>query len=199
MNEFTMNHHHSTRQPEAERDPAPGAGEDAGIDAQEDAGQDAGVGHRWNKDKAAEAARLRWAKAREQEAEALASVDEHDTRIVQTPIEVGAIMRRLSRDAKNGSATAAKELRAWLDTYPPTDSGYDLEALDRRTRDRLIARLMAELEAEEHGVGQPVFSPDELTRLLDALERRDGSDTGDWHAQVRHKLRAALGHRHPAE
>jgi hypothetical protein len=59
----------------------------------------------------------------------------------------------------------------------------------------MIARLMAEIEAEEEGVGQPVFSPDEMVRLLEALERRDGSDTGDWHGQVRHKLRAALGAR----
>ena len=33
----------------------------------------------------------------------------------------------------------------------------------------------------------------EAKRLLDALERRDGSDTGDWHAQVRCKLRHCLG------
>jgi hypothetical protein len=38
-----------------------------------------------------------------------------------------------------------------------------------------------------------------MARLLDALERRDGSDTGDWHGQVRHKLRAALGREQPAK
>lgn len=33
----------------------------------------------------------------------------------------------------------------------------------------------------------------EAIRLLDALERRDGRDTGDWHGQLRQKLTSAIG------
>lgn len=32
----------------------------------------------------------------------------------------------------------------------------------------------------------------EANRLLDALNQRDGSDTGDWHGQIRQKLEQGL-------
>ena len=42
-----------------------------------------------------------------------------------------------------------EELRAWLAEYPPTDDAISTEDLDRQTRDRLLARLLAELEEED--------------------------------------------------
>jgi hypothetical protein len=51
--------------------------------------------------------------------------------------------------AQNGNAPAARELRAWLAEYPPTDDAISTEDLDRQTRDRLLARLLAELEEED--------------------------------------------------
>jgi hypothetical protein len=33
----------------------------------------------------------------------------------------------------------------------------------------------------------------EAKRLLEALETKNGADTGDWHGQLRHKLEALLG------
>jgi hypothetical protein len=83
------------------------------------------------------------------QAEDLAAVREDDTRLLSVPVRVGVIIRKLEHDAVGGSTMAAKELREWLREYPPQDEGYDLEALDRRTRDRLIARLLLELGEDD--------------------------------------------------
>jgi hypothetical protein len=39
----------------------------------------------------------------------------------------------------------------------------------------------------------------EAARLQEALEKRDGRDTGDWHGQLRNKLAEALGPWNPPE
>jgi hypothetical protein len=70
--------------------------------------------------------------------------------------------------------------------------------LDRSSalRQRMYTRLLGEIEAEKQGVGHPVLSHDEMPA---ALERRVGSDTGDWHSHVRLELAAALGRENASE
>src|SRR5262249_44993661 len=63
-----------------------------------------------------------------------------DTRIVQVPIRIGNVIAGLERQAIKGNANAARELRAWLAEYPPEDATIDPEQLDRRTRQRMLAR-----------------------------------------------------------
>ena len=131
---------------------------DAVSDAEGTAEVDAQGPHRWGSEKAREAARLRWSKEREREAsevEAVLARADEDVRLVTTPIRVGAIMKRLEADAVKGSATAAKELRSWLDAYPPQDDSFDASALDRRTRARIYALLIAHVQQEE--VGNPAY------------------------------------------
>jgi hypothetical protein len=72
-----------------------------------------------------------------------------DVRFVQAPIRVGRIIGGLEREAVQGNPHAARELRAWLAEYPPRDDSISVDDLDRRTRDRLLARLLAELEEED--------------------------------------------------
>jgi hypothetical protein len=74
---------------------------------------------------------------------------EADVRMVYTPIRIGRIVRALETEAVNGNAHAARELRAWLAEYPPQDDAITPEQLSRRTRQRLMARLIAELEEED--------------------------------------------------
>jgi hypothetical protein len=69
--------------------------------------------------------------------------------MVYIPIRIGQIIRALETEALNGNAHAARELRAWLAEYPPKDDAISTEDLDRQTRDRLLARLLAELEEED--------------------------------------------------
>jgi hypothetical protein len=100
---------------------------------------------------AAEAARLRWAKQRARDAEAsdLATHErQHEVVVVRTTVATGAILKRLERDAKQGSTQAARELRAWLSDLP-IETDTDMSALDKRTRQALLARLLEEVEERE--------------------------------------------------
>ena len=100
---------------------------------------------------ARKAAQARWAKQRATEtpADAGDALPDDDVRTVISSVRVAEIIRALEREAHNGNANAARELRAWLQEYPPTDGSVDTDDLDRRTRDRLLARLLAELEEED--------------------------------------------------
>ena len=68
---------------------------------------------------------------------------------MKCPARVAPIVRALESEAINGNAHAARELRSWLAEYPPKDDAISTEDLDRQTRDRLLARLLAELEEED--------------------------------------------------
>jgi hypothetical protein len=76
-------------------------------------------------------------------------VDEDDARTVVVPARIGGIIRALEKSALTGNSNAARELRSWLAEYPPSDGSVSVEQLDRRTRDRILARLLAELEQED--------------------------------------------------
>jgi hypothetical protein len=96
-------------------------------------------------------ARLRWEKqrAREaQEADLVATERQHEVVVVRTTVATGAILKRLERDAKQGSTQAARELRAWLSDLP-IETDTDMSALDKRTRQALLARLLEEVEERE--------------------------------------------------
>lgn len=99
----------------------------------------------------AEAARLRWAKAREREAaqeEEAAALSTGKVVIVRTPVAVGDIIARLNTKAKTGDVQAARELREWMREYPADDET-DMSALDARTRQQVLARVLAEIAEEE--------------------------------------------------
>jgi len=100
---------------------------------------------------ARELAQRRWEKQRAKEATADTSPPEADdeVRIVQCRVRVGRIIVALEREAVRGNANAARELRSWLSEYPPTSDAVRTEDLDRITRDRLLARLLAELDEED--------------------------------------------------
>lgn len=97
----------------------------------------------FNAEKGREAAKRRWAKEREQRAQTseqlVAAVD--DQRLVLVPVSVGLVIQRLDADARKGSTQAARELRAWLESYPPQDESFDPQAVERRTRLRLMQLL----------------------------------------------------------
>lgn len=100
---------------------------------------------------AADAARLRWAKAREREAaqeEEAAALTSGKVVIVRTPVAVGDIIARLNTKAKTGDVQAARELREWMREYPADDET-DMSALDTRTRQQVLARVLAEIIEEE--------------------------------------------------
>lgn len=104
----------------------------------------------------AEAGRRRWALQRERDAAELEAVKaraDGDTRTVLVPVSVGAIITRLDKDAQQGSVSSAKELRAWLDAYPPSDAELDLGDLDRTTRARMKAALLAQVQQEDLHTG----------------------------------------------
>jgi hypothetical protein len=95
---------------------------------------------------ARKAALARHAKRRAQQNEP--QVDEDDARTVVVPVRIGGIIRALEKSALSGNSNAARELRSWLSEYPPSDGSVSVEQLDRQTRDRILARLLAELEQE---------------------------------------------------
>lgn len=98
-----------------------------------------------------EAAQARWRKERARQA---AEADEAEGKpklqaiMVRVPVEIGAIITRLAKDAKAGDVTSARELRAYMDAYP-AETHTDLSALDTRTLQALKARLLLEIEEEE--------------------------------------------------
>lgn len=95
---------------------------------------------------AREAARLRWAKERarktDAEAEAIHAATGHAV-VVRTSVQVGTIIQALARKAEKGGVTEARELRAYLSEFP-IETDTDVSALDRRTRQALLAMLMDE-------------------------------------------------------
>jgi len=68
--------------------------------------------------------------------------------LVRTPVNIGEIIGRLAADAKRGSTQAARELRSYLEAYPAEDAT-DMSVLDKRTRQQVIARLLADIEEDE--------------------------------------------------
>jgi hypothetical protein len=72
-----------------------------------------------------------------------------DIRIVQAPIRIGRVIAGLEREAVNGNAHAARELRAWLAEYPPRDDAIRAEDLDGQTRQRLMTKLLAIISEED--------------------------------------------------
>ena len=61
---------------------------------------------------------------------------------------MAATVRRLAAEAQRGSTHASRELRAWMDVLE-ADIPVSTSELDARTRQRLLARLLAELQAED--------------------------------------------------
>ncbi len=85
--------------------------------------------------------------------------------VVRVPVAVGDIISRLGIDAKKGNTQAARELREWMREYPAEDET-DISALDTRTRQQVIARVLADIAEDEGGV------PDGPTEPV-----TDGSDS----------------------
>jgi hypothetical protein len=99
-----------------------------------------------------ELAQRRWAKQRESEAgadSASASEADHHVRLVTVPARIGKVIAALEREAANGNANAARELRGWLAEYPPDDTELSVETLDKKTRQRALAYVLARLEEED--------------------------------------------------
>jgi len=68
-------------------------------------------------------------------------------------IRVGEIIQALEHKARKGDAHAARELRSWLAEYPPTDESIDLADVPAAVRERMIKRLLAEIEEEDAANG----------------------------------------------
>jgi hypothetical protein len=103
----------------------------------------------------AEAASRRWQRQRQREQDdAAAAVYDRsgEVLVVRTTVETGKIIARLSADAKQGSTQAARELREWLNRVD-IERDTDVSALDRATRQRLKARILAEMHEEEAAAG----------------------------------------------
>lgn len=125
--------------------------EDAEGRTDKDATGDAQEGRQFGKMTPSEAARRRWEKHRARQADAEdVSVQEHEEEavLVRVSVQTGAIIKRLAKDAKQGDVQAARELRAWLSEVAQ-DSETSVSALDRRTRQALLARLLAEIDEDE--------------------------------------------------
>jgi hypothetical protein len=69
--------------------------------------------------------------------------------VVKVPIRVGQIIRAYEQKATKGDVQAGRELRSWLADYPPEDDELRLEDMPHVLRQRLLARLIAEIEAED--------------------------------------------------
>jgi hypothetical protein len=72
---------------------------------------------------------------------------------VRVPIRVAVIVQAFEKEAAKGDANAARELRAWLDRFPPEDASMTPDQLDAVRIDRLMQRLLAELDAEDAANG----------------------------------------------
>ena len=99
----------------------------------------------------AEAGRLGGIKSQEKRREKAEEAAKLDADSISTvvPIRVARIIRALEIDAAQGHAAAARELRAWLERYPPRDEEVTPDALPAVLRARLLARLIAEDDAEQ--------------------------------------------------
>jgi hypothetical protein len=132
------------------------AARDAGDDAGKDADHMQAKGRFRDPEKAREAARARWAKRRAQEAaeEIAPPGDDGDVRMVYVPLPVAKIVRAYITAAEKGNANAGRELRSWLEKYPPREEGVDIAQLDRDLRDAILARLVREVEEERAAQAQ---------------------------------------------
>lgn len=103
-----------------------------------------------------EAARLRWEQVRAREARTAeddALDHEDDALIVRVSVQVGQIIRRLAKDAKGGNVQSARELRAYLADVAQ-DSETSVAALDRKTQQQVLARLLDEIAEEDAAQAQ---------------------------------------------
>jgi hypothetical protein len=64
-------------------------------------------------------------------------------------VDTVEVIRTLNRQAKAGDVSAARELRAWMEAHPEVDQHVDLALQPAVIRDRLLRRLLAELEEWE--------------------------------------------------
>lgn len=96
---------------------------------------------------ASEAASLRWAQHRARE-QAQAEGARDDVALVTVPVRIGSVITALAKDAEKGNVQSARELRAYLEAYPPVDET-DLDALDKRTRQALIGELLLVVQRGE--------------------------------------------------
>ncbi len=67
--------------------------------------------------------------------------------LVRVTVEVGQVIDKLASEARSGNVQAARELREWLSKVE-AETDTSVSALDRATRQRLKARLLADIEAE---------------------------------------------------
>jgi hypothetical protein len=112
-------------------------------------------------------------------AERAAEVDEQEAHsradevvIVRTTIETGKVIDKLARQAKDGNVQAARELRSWLAELP-VETKTDLADLDPRLRQRILARVIAELEEaedDERELGEPLVRGRVLREIADDLD-----------------------------
>jgi len=84
-------------------------------------------------------------------------------RHLRVPVNVAATVRRLAAEAQRGSTHASRELRAWMAELE-ADIPVSTSELDAKTRQRLLTRLLSELEAEDDpqpspGVAAPQNAP----------------------------------------
>lgn len=120
---------------------------DAATDADQAAGSDAAPKVAFGGLTPSEAARKRWDRKRAQdEAEDQARADDarKEVALVRVTVEIGAVIDKLAREAKGGNVQAARELREWLSKVE-AETDTSVSALDRATRQRMKARLLAEM------------------------------------------------------
>lgn len=106
---------------------------------------------------AREAARLRWEKERARRAAEEDKAAEAATGQIlrwSGSLRVGEIIQALETKARKGDSHAARELRSWLSEYPPTDEAVDLADMPAAMRQKLLKRLVAEVEDEEAASGE---------------------------------------------
>jgi hypothetical protein len=121
-----------------------------------DAEEGAKEGAQFGKLTPSQAASLRWQRVKERQAAGLTDVaTEHANEVkwVRVPVRVGTIIQRLVRDASKGDVGAARELRSWLSEVE--EEGTETSQLDTKTRQAMLDRLLADIEAEEEGGGHP--------------------------------------------
>jgi hypothetical protein len=130
------------------------AGGDAGTDAENDAQRMQAKGRFSDPELARKAAQARWAKHRapQLDAEIAAQADGDDVLMVYVPLPVAKIVRAYIKAAEKGNANAGRELRSWLEKYPPRDECVDIAQLDRDMRDAILARLVREVEEERAAI-----------------------------------------------
>jgi hypothetical protein len=75
------------------------------------------------------------------------------------PVKVAAILRALEKEAMEGIPQAGRELRAWLEKYPPQDERVRIEDLSAERRRKILARLNAEIEAEKAALASAESAP----------------------------------------